>query len=122
VRPIRVPKTPKKAFNPRRRPSALLLGQVAHLEWAVRPAAERKPDEMKKIFRKGKPRTEAAAAEKIAALTRTVLENAAAERQRRILDAMPVVQQAAAVAATAAAPRPPARPRRKMARRRNRRR
>ncbi len=39
---IRVKKTPRSSFNDRRRPSALLLDQIAHLEWAVLPAAKRK--------------------------------------------------------------------------------
>ena len=40
---IAVPKTPKSAYNPERQAGALLLAQLKHLEWAVRPAAERMP-------------------------------------------------------------------------------
>jgi hypothetical protein len=40
---IPVPKTPKAAFNPERRAGTLLKAQLTHLEWAVRPAAERRP-------------------------------------------------------------------------------
>ena len=36
---IRVPKTPKQAFNKNRPASKLLKSQVEHLEWAVRPAS-----------------------------------------------------------------------------------
>jgi hypothetical protein len=42
---INVPKPPSKAFNPKRPASDLLLSQVEHLEWAVRHAGERKPDD-----------------------------------------------------------------------------
>jgi hypothetical protein len=60
---IKVPKTPKSAFNPRRPASALLQSQVRQLEWAVRPAAERKPLRIKPV------RTEGQAAARIAQLT-----------------------------------------------------
>jgi len=40
---IAVPKTPKSAYNPDRQAGALLLAQLKHLEWAVRPAGERTP-------------------------------------------------------------------------------
>ena len=66
---IRVPKTPKKAFNKNRRPSALLLGQIEHLEWAVLPASQRKPQQLPKR----KVTTEAQAAERVARLTTMVL-------------------------------------------------
>jgi len=63
---IPVPKTPKKAYNPRRRAGTLLQNQLAHLEWAVRPAAKRKKAAMRRI----KPaKTEAEAAARIAKLT-----------------------------------------------------
>ena len=120
--PIKVPKTPKKAFNPNRRPSALLLGQVAHLEWAARPASQRKPVQMKKILKKGTPKTEAEAAERIAALTKTVLENAAADRQRRLAGALPVVQRAVPIETFPSAPRPRTKRSKKTARGRKRRR
>jgi hypothetical protein len=62
---IKVPKTPKRAFNDRRKPSDLLRRQIEHLEWAIRPAAERKPGKLKV-----KPvRTEGEAAARIARLT-----------------------------------------------------
>lgn len=55
---IKVPKTPKKAFNKQRAASELLKAQIHHLEWATRPASQRKPDTLKE-----KPvRTEAEAA------------------------------------------------------------
>src|SRR4051812_32375775 len=63
---IPVPKTPEKAYNPRRPAGTLLQNQIRHLEWAVRPAGKRKPKDFKKI----KPaRTEADAAARIAKLT-----------------------------------------------------
>jgi hypothetical protein len=78
---IRVPKTPKTAFDKNRRPSELLLKQVEHLEWAVLPASQRKPD---RLPRK-KVKTEAQAAERVGQLTKMVFAahaakaNAAAE-------------------------------------------
>jgi hypothetical protein len=122
MRPIKVPKTPKKAFNPDRRPSALLLGQVAHLEWAARPAAQRQPPQMRQVLEKGKPKSEAEAAERIAVLTKTVLENAAADRERQRAASRPVVQQAPAVAPMAAPSRPRGRRSKKPGRRKTRRR
>jgi len=68
---IQVPKTPKRAFNKNRRPSELLLRQIDHLEWAVRPASMRKP----KQLRKKKVKTESEAAERIAYLTEMLLES-----------------------------------------------
>jgi hypothetical protein len=63
---ISVPKTPKKAYDPRRPAGTLLQNQIRHLEWAVRPAGKRKPKDFKKI----KPaKTEAEAAARIAKLT-----------------------------------------------------
>jgi hypothetical protein len=63
---ISVPKTPKKAYDPRRPAGTLLQNQVRHLEWAVRPAGKRMP----KAFKKIKPaKTEAEAAARIAKLT-----------------------------------------------------
>ena len=67
---IKVPRTPKTSFNPHRRPSALLLDQVKHLEWAALPASQRKPRQLKKY---GTVKTEAQAAERIAQLTAMVL-------------------------------------------------
>jgi hypothetical protein len=69
---IKVPKTPKKAFDPDRRISDLLRRQVEHLEWAVRPAAKRKPG----MLPKRAPRTEGEAAARIEKLTAAVLEQA----------------------------------------------
>jgi hypothetical protein len=122
VQPVKVPKTPKKAFNPKRRPSALLVGQVAHLEWAARPAAKRQPRHMKQVLKKGKPRTEEEAAERIAALTRTVLNNAAAERERQLAESRPVAQQALVITSSAAPEPLRLRPAKKPPRRRTRRR
>jgi hypothetical protein len=71
---IKVPKTPRKSFNPDRRPSALLLDQIRHLEWAALPAAQRAPG-------RGLPTktvtTEGAAAERIAQLTTLIHEQQA---------------------------------------------
>lgn len=71
---IPVRKTPKRAFDPHRRPSQLLKDQLTHLEWAARPASERKPGD----FRPRMPRTEAEAATRIAKLTRLILARGAA--------------------------------------------
>ena len=67
---VKVPKTPKRSFNKDRQPSALLLDQIRHLEWAVLPAMARTP----KVLKAPKARTEAQAAERVAQLTRLVLE------------------------------------------------
>jgi len=69
---IKVPKTPKKAFNKRRRPSALLLDQIKHLEWAVLPASQRKPGQLPRR----KVKTEGQAAERIGQLTQMLLAQA----------------------------------------------
>ena len=65
---IRVPKTPKKAFDPGRDPSELLLKQIEHLEWAVLPASQRKPGRLPKR----KVKTEAQAAERVGQLTQMI--------------------------------------------------
>jgi len=70
---IHVPKPPKKAYNPRRKPGTLLQSQLTHLEWAVRPAAERKPS----VFRVKPAKTEAEAAARIEELTRELHRQAA---------------------------------------------
>ncbi len=57
-----VPKTPKKAFNPDRRPSSLITSQVEHLEAAL--GMFREPGQ-----RRTGPRTEGEAAEYIAQMT-----------------------------------------------------
>jgi hypothetical protein len=59
---IKVPKTPKKAFNPDRPPSGLITSQVEHLEAALGMFSE--PGQ-----RRTGPRTEGEAAEYIAQLT-----------------------------------------------------
>ena len=74
---IKVPKTPRKAFDKNRRPSELLLKQIEHLEWAARPASERVP----KKFRVKKPKTEGEAGDLIAALTEKVFGEARAHRK-----------------------------------------
>jgi len=72
---IRVPKPPKSAYNPKRRPGTLLQHQLIHLEWAARSAAQRKPH----LAKQWKPaKTEAEAARRIAALTEHVHRHAAA--------------------------------------------
>jgi hypothetical protein len=63
---IRVPKTPKRAFNKNRPISTLLKSQLDQLEWAVRPASQRKPYQLPKTS----VRTEGEAAERIGELTR----------------------------------------------------
>lgn len=70
---VRVPKTPKKAFDRTRRPSTLLLGQIEHLEWAVLPASQRKPDQLPTQ----KVTTEAQAAERVAQIMKMLQESGA---------------------------------------------
>jgi hypothetical protein len=79
VAKVRVPKTPRKAFDRSRRPSSLLLGQIEHLEWAVLPAAQRKPDQLPAR----KVKSEAQAAERVAQLTKMLQEQRAAEAAAR---------------------------------------
>lgn len=74
---IRIPKTPAKAFNKDRPLSDLLKGQIEHLEWAIRPAAERSPSNMKSIKRH-MPTTEGEAAVRIEELTRRLHPGGAA--------------------------------------------
>jgi hypothetical protein len=62
---IRVPKPPRKAFDPQRPAGTLLQSQLKHLEWAVRPAAARKG----KAFTVKPAKTEAEAAARIAKLS-----------------------------------------------------
>jgi hypothetical protein len=63
---IKVPKTPKRAFNKDRPASDLQQSQIAQLEWAIRPASQRSPEKMRRLK---PPRTEGEAAERIASLT-----------------------------------------------------
>jgi len=72
---VKVPRTPKSSFNKDRPPSALLKDQIKHLEWAVLPALQRDPKQLKKIKQ---VKTEAHAADRIAQLTTMVLEAKAA--------------------------------------------
>ena len=71
--PIPVPKPPKKAYNPRRPAGTLLQNQLLHLEWAVRPAAERMPAYFEKIK---KAKSEAEAARRIEKLTQELKRQA----------------------------------------------
>lgn len=71
---IKVPKTPKRAFNKDRPASDLLKSQIKHLEWASRPAAERKPGKLRIKL----PRTEGEAAARIGKLTQQVIEQSTA--------------------------------------------
>jgi hypothetical protein len=75
--PIPVPKPPKKAYNPRRPAGTLLQNQLLHLEWAVRPAAERVPARFEKIK---KAKSEAEAARRIEKLTQELKRQAESPR------------------------------------------
>jgi hypothetical protein len=89
---ITVPKTPAKAFNPRRPPSDLIRQQIRHLEWALLPASQRQPKRLKdgtlKWFKGGTAKTEAQAAAYIALLTARVRE-AYADVQTRAARGLP---------------------------------
>jgi hypothetical protein len=63
---IKVPKPPKNAYDSRRPAGDLLKKQLEHLEWAVRPASQRRPDQLKLMM----PKTEGDAAARIATLTK----------------------------------------------------
>jgi hypothetical protein len=73
---IRIPKTPKSAYNPKRPAGTLLQSQLKHLEWAVRPAGERTA----KAFRVKAAYTEAEAAARIASLNQALHEQATTPR------------------------------------------
>ena len=75
--PIPVPKPPKKAYNPRRPAGTLLQNQLLHLEWAVRPAAQRVPAYFGKIK---KAKSEAEAARRIEKLTQELKRQAESPR------------------------------------------
>lgn len=74
---IPVPKPPKKAYNPRRPAGTLLQNQLLHLEWAVRPAAERVPERFNKIK---KAKNEGEAARRIEKLTQELKRQAESPR------------------------------------------
>ena len=74
---IPVPKPPKKAYNPRRPAGTLLQNQLLHLEWAVRPAAQRVPAHFEKIK---KAKSEAEAARRIEKLTQELKRQAESPR------------------------------------------
>ena len=82
---VKVPKTPKTSFNRDRRPSALLLDQIKHLEWAVLPASQRKPHQLPKA----RVKTEGQAAERVAQLTKMVLAARAAVQAAAAAGAVP---------------------------------
>jgi hypothetical protein len=73
---IRIPKTPKSAYNPKRKAGLLLQSQLKHLEWAVRPAGQRTA----KAFRVKQASTEAEAAARIATLNQELQAQAATPR------------------------------------------
>lgn len=73
---IRIPKTPRSAYNPKRPAGTLLQSQLKHLEWAVRPAGQRTA----KAFRPKAAYSEAEAAARIATLNQTLQEQAATPR------------------------------------------
>jgi hypothetical protein len=74
---IRVPKPPKSAYNPRRRPGTLIQNQLTHLQWAALPAGERKPGK----FRVKPAKTEAEAAARIETLTHQINQQAKASKK-----------------------------------------
>src|SRR3954466_11472941 len=104
---IRVPKTPRKAFDPTRPAGTLLQSQLKHLEWAVRPAAERKG----KGFKVKPAKTEAEAAARIAKLNAKLHLQATAPR-----DVMPPIADVPAERPAIAAPRSRPRPKTKQKR------
>ena len=73
---IRIPKTPKSAYNPNRPAGTLLQSQLKHLEWAVRPAAARSA----KAFRVKPAVSEAEAAARIATLNEQLQAQAASPK------------------------------------------
>jgi hypothetical protein len=85
---IKVPKTPRKAFDPSRRPSSLLLKQIEHLEWAALPASQRKPNQLPKQ----KVKTEGQAADRVGQLTQMVVEAAKAARPSDGVPAAPAAR------------------------------
>jgi hypothetical protein len=92
---IKVPKTPKRAFDPQRKASQLLLDQVRHLEWAALPAAKRNA----RWFRKKRRMTEGQAAARVRQLTELV---------RQAADKAQVEKTSGSAAVTKLPPLPPA--------------
>jgi hypothetical protein len=86
---IKVPKTPKTAFDPNRPPSGLIQAQIQHLEAAagIYPGT---------AARRAKLRTEGESAEYIAQLTARIYEQAGTERGPEV----PVPQPAPPIAGT----------------------
>jgi hypothetical protein len=70
---IKVPKTPKKAFDPSRPPSGLIQAQIQHLEAAAGIYSGT-------TARRAKARTEGEAADYIAQLTARIYERAGTEK------------------------------------------
>lgn len=109
MEPIRIKKTPKTSFNKDRRPSKLLLDQIAHLEWAALPAWQRKPQLLKR-YEKRRVKTEQQAAERIAQLTEMVMQAnekgahvaPTGTRPRVVLPPLPGAARARTKASTAA--------------------
>jgi hypothetical protein len=99
---IRVPKTPKKAYDPQRPAGTLLQNQLRHLEWAVRPAAARRG----KAFKVRPAKTEGEAAARIAKLNATLHGQATAPR-----DVMPPNPDLPAERPATAAPKRKSKPR-----------
>jgi hypothetical protein len=85
---IKVPKTPKRAYDTSRPAGDLLKRQIEHLEWAVRPASQRQPAQLPEPFTK----TEGEAAKHIAILTKQLhkISDAAPDR---VLPPNPVALQ-----------------------------
>ncbi|HEY8551233.1 MAG TPA: hypothetical protein VIL35_14850 [Vicinamibacterales bacterium] len=80
IKTIRVPKTPKRAFNTARPAGDLLRRQAEHLEWAFRPASQRGPRAFA-TARAAVPATEGEIAKRIAELTAKLMPSLAAPKE-----------------------------------------
>jgi hypothetical protein len=89
---IKVPKTPRKAYDTNRPAGDLLKRQVEHLEWAIRPASQRSPEQMHLQM----PKTEGEAAAQIAKLTEKLHQVSAAAPSTLPAQAPAAVQARAA--------------------------
>ena len=111
---IKVPKTPKRAFNKDRRPSKLLIDQIRHLEWAALPARQRAAGDLPKET----VRTEGEAAIRVAQLTRIVLKARESSAQPAPEIELPAVVLPPLPSARRGRKAPTRRPRKRAARRR----
>lgn len=90
---IKVPKTPKSAFNPARKPSSLIRAQIEHLEAAAKAVAPQA------ALARSRPGTEGQAAAYIASLTAAVARAAGGAAAPAVTGTAPLAVDRRAVTA-----------------------